>query len=149
MKKVSLKAILFLMVAFMAQSLFAQKPADKIVGQWFNEEKDGKVEIYKQGNKYFGKLVWLKTPLDVNGKPKLDKENPDVKLKSRPLEGLVLLTNFVFDGDDEWEDGEIYDPKSGKTYSCYMEFDSPTVLIIKGYIGVKWVGKTTYWTKAN
>jgi uncharacterized protein (DUF2147 family) len=149
MKKVSMKPILILVIAFMAQSLFAQKATDKILGQWFNEEKDGKVEIYKQGDKYFGKLVWLKTPLDVNGKPKLDKENPDAKLKTRALEGLVLLTNFVFDGDDEWEDGEIYDPKSGKTYSCYMEFDRPDVLIIKGYIGVKWIGKTTYWTKAK
>ncbi len=94
----------------------------------------------------------MKEPIDAaTGKPKLDVLNPDVSLQSRPKMGLVLLSNFVFD-EDEWTDGEIYDPKSGKTYSCYMEFEEENdlnTLKIRGYIGVSLVGKTTYWTRVK
>ena len=149
MKKMKISVALILMLTFAMGQLIAQNDGDKVLGKWLNEEKDAKVEIYKQGDKYFGKIIWLKTPNREDGTPKLDDENPDEKLQSRPIQGLLMLTDFVFDGDDEWEDGEIYDPKSGKTYSCYMELEEPTKLMIKGYIGVKWIGRTTYWTKAD
>jgi uncharacterized protein (DUF2147 family) len=59
-----------------------------------------------------------------------------------------VLKNFVFDGKDEWEDGTIYDPKNGKTYSCYIRYaEYPNLLKIRGYIGVSLLGRTTYWTK--
>lgn len=148
MKKMKLQLTLVFLLSFLMGPIMAQNDSDKVLGQWFNEEKDAKVEIYKESGKYYGKVVWLKTPNNEQGTPKLDKENPDDALKSRPVMGLLLLTDFVYD-DNEWEDGEIYDPKSGKTYSCFMEFDSEEVLKIKGYIGVKWVGKTTYWTKSE
>lgn len=148
MRNKKLKVALLFILSIFFLPLIAQTDADKIIGKWFNEEKDGKVEIYKTGDKYFGKLIWLKTPNNEDGTPKLDKENPDDEMKKRELQGIVLLNDFIYD-DDEWEDGEIYDPKSGKTYSCYMEFESDGSLMIKGYIGVKWVGKTTYWTKAE
>ena len=63
--------------------------------------------------------------------------------------GIELLTDFVFDGKDEWTDGEIYDPKSGKTYSSYMAFESKDKLKIRGYIGFSLIGKTTYWTRVK
>jgi len=148
MRKLIFKITILLSILFISNSLFAQSDADKILGKWLNEDKDGKVEIRKEGDKYFGKIVWLKTPNNEDGTPKLDKENPDDKLKKRPLEGLEILKDFVYD-DNEWEDGEIYDPKSGNTYSCYMEFESEDVLKIKGYIGVKWIGRTTYWTRVK
>jgi uncharacterized protein (DUF2147 family) len=127
--------------------------ADDILGIWLNEDKDAHVEIYKEGNKYFGKIIWLKNPIDdETGKPKLDNKNEDESLQTRPVMGLLLLKDFVFDGDDEWEDGEIYDPKSGKTYSCYMEFpdeDNKNNLKIRGFIGISLLGRTTYWTKVK
>ena len=99
---------------------------------------------------YYGKIVWLKEPLDeITGEPKLDDENEDPALRSRPVMGLMLLRDFEFDGDDEWTDGKIYDPKNGKTYSCYMEFrdDSKDNLKVRGYIGFSMIGRTTYWTR--
>jgi uncharacterized protein (DUF2147 family) len=127
--------------------------ADDILGVWMNEDKDAHVEIYKDGDLYNGKIVWLKDPIrEETGKPKLDKENEDESLRTRPVMGLLLLKDFVFDGDDEWEDGEIYDPKNGKTYSCYMEFedeDDMNTLKIRGFIGISLLGRTTYWTKVK
>jgi len=149
-----LKAILMLMMAMVITpftQLNAQDfKADDILGVWMNEDKDAQVEIYKDNGKYFGKIVWLLNPIDEEtNKPKLDDKNEDISLRDRPVMGLLLLKDFVFDGDDEWEDGTIYDPKNGKTYSCYMEFedkDDMSTLKIRGYIGISLLGRTTYWT---
>ena len=148
---VSMLAVLFLtpVLKLSAQDF---KAAD-VVGVWLNEDKDAHVDIYQDGDKFFGKIVWLKTPIDsLTNKPKLDTKNLDESLRARPVMGMLLLKDFVFDGDDEWEDGEIYDPKSGKTYSCYMEFpddDNMNNLKIRGYIGISLLGRTTYWTKVK
>lgn len=123
--------------------------SDDIVGTWLNQEATGKVQIYKEGDKYFGKLVWLRTPLDsVTHQPRTDKENPDPALKSTPLIGLVNLKNFTFNGKDEWSGGTIYDPKNGKTYKCYIQFESANRLKIRGYVGVSLLGRNTFWTKS-
>lgn len=125
---------------------------DDILGVWLNEDKDAHVQIYKEDGKYFGKIVWLKTPIDdETGEPKLDDENEDEELRGRPVMGLLLLTNFDFDGDDEWEHGRIYDPKNGKTYKCYMEFKDETQdnLKVRGYIGFSMIGRTTWWTRVE
>lgn len=149
-----LKAILMLMMAMVIIPITQLKAqdfkADDILGVWMNEDKDAQVEIYKDNGKYFGKIVWLLNPIDEEtNKPKLDDKNEDLSLRDRPVMGLLLLKDFVFDGDDEWEDGTIYDPKNGKTYSCYMEFedeDDMSTLKIRGYIGISLLGRTTYWT---
>lgn len=144
MKKLTLLLFTLLLTA---GSIFAQSNAgDKILGTWLNEEKDGKIEIYKNGSKYFGKLVWGKNMYEPDGSSRTDIKNPDPKLRSRKLQDLVLLTNFTYD-DGEWEGGKIYDPKSGKTYSCIMRFKG-NILQIKGYIGITLLGRTTVWTKA-
>ncbi len=128
--------------------LFAQTyQADDIVGTWLNEEETGQVEIFKVGSNYYGKIVWLKVTLDsITGKPRTDKENPDPVEQKKPLIGLVNLKGFEFNGDDEWKKGSIYDPKNGKTYSCYMKFVEPEKLKIRGYVGISLLGRTTYWT---
>lgn len=141
-----LSAIIFLGLNLSAQS----NQANDILGIWFNEEKDAKVKIYLENEKYYGKVIWLEEPIDPDtGNPKLDDENSDEELAKRPIMGMLLMTAFVFDGDDEWEDGEIYDPKSGNNYSCFMKFDSKDVLKVRGFIGISWIGRTTYWTKTT
>lgn len=139
------KLNLFLALLFVTSFAFAQ---DITQGTWYNAEKTSKIQFYKQGNKLFGKVVWLKEPLE-NGKPRLDKMNGDAKLKTRPIMGLVFLTNFTADGAKVWEDGEIYDPNNGKTYSCKLTVTSATTIDARGYIGISIIGRTTKFTKAD
>jgi len=129
--------------------IYAQKhKPDDIVGVWLNEERNAKVQVYKEADKYFGKIIWLKEPLDpATGKPKTDHLNPDVKQRDNPRLGLIVLKSFVFDGDDEWNKGTIYDPNNGKTYSCYIHFENAQILKIRGYIGISILGRTTNWFK--
>lgn len=145
-------AISLILAGGFSVSLSAQVQADDILGVWLNEDEDAHIKIENRNGKYFGNIVWLKDPIDEEtGKPKLDDENPDPELQKRPVMGLELLSDFKFDDKDEWEDGDIYDPKSGKTYSCYMEFtdDTKNRLKVRGFIGVSLLGRTTYWTRVQ
>lgn len=154
-----MKYILIASIAMLAwimpKQSHAQSKPDDIVGFYLTYDDDtgaekSQVQIFKATNgKYYGKIVWLKEPLK-NGKPKVDDKNPDVKLQNRPIIGLEILKGFVFDkSNQEWNDGTIYNPSSGKTYNCYIHFESATKLKIRGYIGASWMGlgKTAYWTK--
>ncbi len=146
MKKISF--LLFVMITPLL--MLAQDDANDVTGIWYNEEKDARFEIYEDGGEYFAKIVWLEEPIDPEtGEPKLDDENPDEDKQNRPLEGLVFMKDFVFEGDGLWEDGEIYDPKSGKTYDCYIKMESPDKLKVRGYIGISLIGRTSYWTRAK
>ncbi len=58
--------------------------AQDITGTWYNAEKDAKIQIYKSGEKYYGKIVWLKNPNDANGNPKTDVKNTDKKKTMSP-----------------------------------------------------------------
>ena len=145
------KLLLFLALMITGSSiLFAQ--ADKVVGFWLTEKGTSQVEIYKaEDGKYFGRISWLEE-LNENGKPKVDEENADDALKSRPILGLNILEGFDYNQEDqEWENGSIYDPDNGKTYDCYMWFDDDdNVLNIKGFVmGMRFLGRSTAWKMEN
>ena len=140
-------AFIALFVIFSFYQAIAQN-ADAILGSWANPSGEDHILIYKRGNKYFGKLDWIKMPNDETGKPKTDKNNPDEKLRTRPEWGLELLKDFSFNGDNVYEDGTIYDPKNGKTYSCKMTLEG-TSLKIRGYIGISLFGRSEIWTRVK
>jgi uncharacterized protein (DUF2147 family) len=63
------------------------------------------------------------------------------------LIGLVILKDFAFNGKDKWEDGTIYDPNNGKTYSCVIRLKNESALEVRGYIGISLLGRTEVWTR--
>jgi uncharacterized protein (DUF2147 family) len=126
---------------------FSQE-ADAIVGKWYNTEKDAQVEIFKEGNKFSGKIIWLQDPKDDAGKPKVDLNNSDVSKRQRPIIGMKLLENFKYNGGS-WEEGTIYDPKNGKTYSCIIKKKDNKTIEVRGYVGISLIGRTVEWTKAE
>jgi uncharacterized protein (DUF2147 family) len=138
MKQSTIIVLLFILFSF---GSFAQSKPDAIVGEWLTAAKDGKIQIYKTGNKFFGKISWGNRP---NGK---DTNNPDPKLRDQNLIGLVILKDFVFDGKAKWEDGTIYDPNNGKTYSCVIKLKDNKTLEVRGYIGISLLGRTEVWTR--
>ncbi len=141
--------LLTLALSIVSSSLFAQ--ADKILGTWYNEPKDAKIEVYKKGSKYYGKIIWLKNNENADGSsPKLDSKNEDESKRSRAIVGSNIVSGLVWDEDDnEWDDGEIYDPRSGSTYSVYAQLESKNKLFIKGYLGISIIGRSTYWTRVE
>lgn len=128
--------------------------ADSVLGPWYNEEKDARIEVYKCGDKYCGKVEWMKFPNypddskdGAPGTPKLDDKNPDEALRKNPRLGLVIVKDMAWAGDGKWDGGKIYDPKSGKTYSAKMKMTDAETLDLRGYVGISLFGKTTTWSR--
>jgi uncharacterized protein (DUF2147 family) len=126
--------------------------AQKITGIWLNEEKTSKIEVKEEGGQFVGTVVYIIPEKYVNGEPEKDSMNPDAKLRSRSRLGISILSGLKYNSSEkQWLDGRIYDPKNGKTYDCYAWFEKDNnVLYIKGYVaGIKWLGRSTTWTRTT
>ena len=142
------KTLLLLVAIVLSVAGMASAQTMSPLGTWTNSEKKATFEIYKCGDKLCGKIVSLTVPNDpATGKPKTDSKNPDLKLRSRPRLGMVFMQGFKYDDDNKWDDGKIYDPESGKTYSCYMQMENANAMEVKGYIGFSLIGKSQAWTR--
>ena len=143
--KVMIGAALF----FITLSNGWAQDANAIVGEWYTEENRARVEIYSCEDSYCGKIVWLKEPKNPDGTNKRDANNPNEDLRSRTIVGTNILTGLQYEGEDEWEEGEIYDPESGKTYSCRLELEDQNTLEVRGFIGLSLLGRSQTWTRAK
>lgn len=151
-----------LILAVLVASIPASaQDGDAILGLWATDPEGGggeaHVEVYKEGGRYYGRIVALAEPLappddtkQTPGQPKLDVNNPDPDLRDEPVIGLLITRDFVYKGKGLWHKGTIYDPDNGKTYKCKIKFgDNEKVLKVRGFIGVSLIGRTTYWTRVE
>jgi uncharacterized protein (DUF2147 family) len=143
-----MKKLLLSFFALMLFSTLAWSQSMSPVGVWTNEDGKAEFEIYKCGDQLCGKIVKLKEPMK-DGKPKVDENNPEAKQRNRPLQGLTFMKGFEYEGSNKWDDGTIYDPESGKTYSCYMKMLGKDKMEVKGYIGISLIGRTQNWTRVK
>jgi uncharacterized protein (DUF2147 family) len=116
---------------------------DAILGEWLSAKKDTRILIFKEGERYRGRVLW-----GTGSSPK-DVKNPDPALRNRDVIGMVILNGFKYDGDGVWEKGTIYDPREGKTYDCKMTIKEDGRLNIRGYVGVSLFGRTEIWTRVK
>lgn len=97
----------------LALATIAAAPAP-IAGRWVTDNGQALVTIAPCGKAMCGRIVKLLKP--TPGKPAIDANNPDPKLRSRPIQGITILTGLM-PAADGWR-GNVYDPKSGKTYTA-------------------------------
>ncbi len=106
--------------------------AASVNGRWYTDKKDSIVEIGQCGTVICGKVVKILAPTP-NGKPAVDSNNPDPKLRSRPILGMPILLGFK-DAGKEWT-GSIYDPRAGKVYRSTLARLTNGNLRVKGCVG--------------
>lgn len=122
--------------------------AQDVIGKWKLEDGSAIVEVYKQGDSFNGKIVWLEEPDGPDGTPAKDRNNPDSKLRSRQLIGLNMLDGLKKTGS-EYSGGKIYDPGNGKTYNCSMKVEGD-VLKVRGSLDKKGlIGRTMDWFRVK
>jgi len=115
------------------------------VGTWVNSEQNAHIEIYRDGDTYAGKIVWLKEPTNDQGEPWRDRNNPDESLQGRTIMGMPVLTGLRYD-DGEYVDGTLYSAKQGGYADCDAELKSPDELELS--ISYSWLFSTTRtWTR--
>ena len=141
MKKIIFSIILMLMPLGMA---FAQD----VVGKWKLEDGTAIVEVYKSGDAFNGKIVWLANPTEADGSPAVDSNNPDKSLRSRKLIGLNMLSGLKADGG-EYSGGKIYDPGNGKTYNCSMKVEGKVQKVRVSLDKKGLIGRTMDWFRVE
>jgi hypothetical protein len=148
MKKLLFIAIAAFIGTILSSFVYQDTQADRLIGVWEPSNGRARVKVEKIGAKYYGKIVWLKEPNDpVTKQPKMDKNNPDPNLQNIPLKGFRMLKDFVYAGKEEWNEGTIYDPLNGSTYSSTIKMTDNNTLEIRGYIGVSALGRTDIWKR--
>ena len=126
---------LSLVFMLMAVTALAQSP----IGKWKTiDDETNKpksiVEIYEKDGKLYGKVIKLFREPGEEQNPKCDECDTDDPRYMQPVIGMEILKGLEKD-DDEWEDGEILDPKNGSIYDCYIELEGPDKLKVRGYLG--------------
>jgi uncharacterized protein (DUF2147 family) len=127
----------------------AAQPGASPEGRWLTQRKHGIVEVYRCGGDgtLCGRLVWFQIEPGSPNMEGLDRHNPDPAKRNRSLCGVVFMTGFKPAGPDAWEDGTLYDPETGKTYSGTFTVQPDGRLRLRGYIGVPMLGENTFWTR--
>ncbi|MDR7037327.1 uncharacterized protein (DUF2147 family) [Methylobacterium sp. BE186] len=123
------------LVALGALSGLAQAaaPADPS-GTWLTEDGRARIRVEKCGpqeKNVCGYVVWLKTPLNDKGQPRVDFKNPDPKKQTRPSLGHQLIMGLKPNADARYE-GKIYNSEEGKFYDVTIWTDQPTELSVRG-----------------
>jgi uncharacterized protein (DUF2147 family) len=120
---------------------------DSIVGKWKTiDDETGKaksiVEIYQEGETFKGRVLEILLPEDA----KRVCSNCKGEKFNKPILGLEIISNIKeIEKNKEWGDGEILDPKNGKTYKCRLKLKDPKTLEVRGYIGISLFGRSQTW----
>jgi uncharacterized protein (DUF2147 family) len=123
--------------------------SDKILGLWQVGSGKARIKITKYGDKFGGKIVWLRDSLNEKGERKVDKNNPDKLKKTIPLIGLNNLLGFTYKEKGKYSGGTIYDPENGSTYNCVINLEDQNTLKVRGYIGIQLIGRTDAWKRVT
>lgn len=145
--------ILFTVETLQAHAQTRGGNADDIIGTYKAFDRGNQetlhLNFYKADNgEYEARIVWMEQPTDDLGKPRTDVHNPHSEQRHIPLSHLVIVRGLHYDARDrEWVGGRVYDPMSGKTYRCFIDFEDDETLRLKGYIGFRILGRSLYWQR--
>jgi uncharacterized protein (DUF2147 family) len=140
----SLKSRLLLIALCMAAAVPATA-AEYPNEFWVNPDQGWVVETKPCDSGLCGYLVGYRAdaPHPAGYIPK-DVHNPDPKHRDEPLCGLMLMGGFnpANETASKWENGWIYDPDSGKTYSGTISLVDRETVKLRGYVGIALFGRT-------
>ncbi len=135
----------YLLMALLVLPLGALADRERVTGYWATG--DSIFEIYEQDGTLYGQVRALREPRysaeenpDLAGEVRMDLNNPDAALQSRPIIGLHMFSEYEYKGG-QWQ-GKIYDPESGNTYQSKMTVNRDGQLEIRGYVGLPMFGRT-------
>lgn len=117
-------------------------------GTWFNEDKDGIIQIADCSGTLCGTVVWLKNPVDpATGAPPTDKKNSDPALRSRPIMGLQVVSGMKPSSTAGKWDGQIYSIDDGKSFEGNLILKTDSEMRVQGCIMLLCQGET--WTRTT
>ena len=129
-------------VLFLGSFVIHAQTGDDIIGEYWTDTKEGRIEIYRKGSYYFGKIKWRREAIQ-------DTKNPNSDLRKRSVIGLVFLKDFKYKSG-KWIDGSVYSIDNGKTYSGKLWLENGgKILKMRGYVGFSLLGRTATLMRVN
>jgi len=111
-----------------------QVAADDILGIYINPDKSRTVRVYKEDGQYFG--VIHTAPDEPDGSEGI---------------GFIVFKNFVFNEYDKtWEEGKLHSPMYARNiFPGTLRLDTNKNLIVRGFIGFKFLGGNSIFPRQN
>lgn len=122
--------LMVITVVMLSTITYAQTKGDKILGDWLMNDGTRKINIYKQGVNYFGKIAWV-------AKPEMKDEM-----------GKIVMRDMSY-LDGTYDEGEFIMPNEKHSASCYAELQSDGSLKMTIYHGLKLFGHNIFLTKSK
>lgn len=109
-------------------------------------EKKAIIQLSESGGQVSGKIIKV---LDSK-KAKANCEKCTGSLKNKPMEGLQILTGMRTDGTNQWSNGKLVDPETGKIYSGKITLsNNEQSLQLRGYVGSPVFGRSQTWQRVK
>ena len=133
----------FVVSAFIfISSISVAQQADEIIGN-YHLPNNLDIEIYKDGSKYFGKIIALNGFEDGQKK---DLNNPDKLKQSEILTGKIIIKNLEYNTEKkQWLNGSMYGPEKGMVFNLKITEMRENEIQIVGSKYFIW--KTLNWKK--
>jgi uncharacterized protein (DUF2147 family) len=120
-------------------------------GIWVSTTKNLKVKVYYYNEKVFAKMVYfpcnhkVKLPMEKH----FDKKNQNPKLRNRSYLDVDVLTELMFEKNNKWDGGQIYNPVTGTTYSASLKLISKNQIEVRGYMGFEFFGESIFFNRID
>lgn len=124
----------------------APDTAETVIGRWKTETHNAIVEISHCGDSICGKIL---TSDMIRANPAMkDVRNANAALRTRPIQGMLMLSGFKPAADGVWSDGQVYNAEDGKTYSGKITPVGANQLKLRGCVFFP-LCKTQTWTRVR
>ena len=116
--------------------------ADDAFGTWRHPENGSLISVYQCGGGLCAKVVKVTDP------SRKDDKNPDPKLRSRPVVGVVIMSGAKKTGDKSWS-GKLYNTQDGETYNGTVTVVNKNTLKLQGCVLGGLICQGPTWTRVN
>ncbi len=148
MKRIIASLVIAVGSALLSNAVFAAS-LDGTQWQTVDEktgEKKAIIQLSENSGQVSGKIIKV---LDSK-KAKANCEKCTGSLKNKPIEGLQILTGMRADGTNQWSNGKLVDPETGKIYSGKINLsDNGQSLKLRGYVGSPVFGRSQTWQRVK
>jgi uncharacterized protein (DUF2147 family) len=124
-----------------SNSAFAQTAEDAF-GTWKHPDNGSHISVYQCGGGLCAKVVKV---ADAGRK---DEKNPDPKLRTRSVVGVVLMSGAKKTGAATWA-GKLYNTQDGQTYNGTVTVVSKNTMKLEGCVMGGLICQGPTWTRVN
>lgn len=137
--------LVILLLTFLAGTTLTIATASDIAGIWITEGNNSKIEIYKCGKEYCGKICWMRDSVN-EGKPIKDVNNKNPQLRERKVLGLQIIEGLRYNKEKNcFDGGKIYLHDTGREADLEIKILPGHRLEVKAVVGL--FSKKFIWEK--